>query len=186
MQNERLEFFEKMQIFGNEIVEIMEKINNNENEKNIKEISQSNITALTTFATDVFEDVIYYKKIEKGTKCIFFQFQKLFFCMNFNEEIEIDNNNNNNNNENLYFKIKYILDTNSLNDNIKQIINENNNLIIIGKVSKINEFVVDKNNNIYNLKDGEKFYLVSLEKIDFIVNFPQNELILKNFFIQNN
>ena len=107
--------------------------------------------------------------------------------MNFNEEIEIDNNNNNNNNnENLYFKIKYILDTNSLNDNIKQIINENNNLIIIGKVSKINEFVVDKNNNIYNLKDGEKFYLVSLEKIDFIVNFPQNELILKNFFIQNN
>ena len=107
--------------------------------------------------------------------------------MNFNEEIEIDNNNNNNNNnENLYFKIKYILDTNSLNENIKQIINENNNLIIIGKVSKINEFFVDKNNNIYNLKDGEKFYLVSLEKIDFIVNFPQNELILKNFFIQNN
>ena len=187
LENERLEFFEKMKIFGNEINEIMDKIKENENEKNIKEISQSNITALTNFATNVFEEVVYYKKIEKGTKCIFFQFQKLFFCMNFNEEIEIDNNNNNNNNnENLYFKIKYILDTNSLNDNIKQIINENNNLIIIGKVSKINEFVVDNNNNIYNLKEGEKFFLVSLEKIDFIVNFNQNELILKNFLIQNN
>ena len=74
-----------------------------------------------------------------------------------------------------------------MNDNIKQIINENNNLIIIGKVSKINEFIVDNNNNnIYNLKEGEKYFLVSLEKIDFIVNFNQNELILKNFLIQNN
>jgi hypothetical protein len=72
LQNERLEFFEKMKIFGNEINEILDKIKENENEKNIKEISQSNITALTNFATNVFEEVVYYKKIEKGTKCIFF------------------------------------------------------------------------------------------------------------------
>ena len=79
LENERIEFYEKMKIFECEIIEIMDKIKENENEKNIKEISQSNITALTNFATNVFEEVVYYKKIEKGTKCIFFQFQKLFF-----------------------------------------------------------------------------------------------------------
>ena len=77
------------------------------------------------------------------------------------------------------YECKYILDLNSFNQELSKIIVDNS-LIVIGKISKLTE-LEQKNNKFLNLPEDKKFVLVTLGKIDYVIGFPENELIFNNY-----
>ena len=55
-----------------------------------------------------------------------------------------------------------------------------NSLIVIGKVSKLTEIEQTKN-KFFNLPENKNFVLVTLGKVDYVIGFPENELIFNNY-----
>jgi chromosome segregation ATPase len=124
------------------------------------------------------EDIIYYKKIDKGLRCIFVPFyENIFVCINLSENMleekkgEIPHLSN--------YDCKYILDLNSFNNELSKIIVDNS-LIVIGKISKLTE-IEQSQNKLYNLPKGKNFVLVTLGKVDYVIGFPENELMFNNY-----
>ena len=139
--------------------------------------TKANTNDLTlTFPND--DDVIYYKKIEKGLRCIFVPFiENIFVCINLSENLEGRVG------KDMYpqsfYECKYILDLNSLDQELSKII-VNNSLIVIGKIGKLTE--LEQNQNQYlNLPQDKHFVLATLEKVDYVIGFPGNELLLNNY-----
>ena len=157
-----------------------------EKNKKIDELllTQTNITKATKSNTNDFtipldnEDIIYYKKIEKGLRCIFVPFyENIFVCINLSENMleekegEISNITN--------YDCKYILDLNSIETKLSKIIIDNS-LIVIGKISKLTE-IDQSQNKMYNLPEGKDFILATLGKVDYVIGFPENELMFNNY-----
>ena len=157
-----------------------------EKNKKIDELllTQTNITKATKSNTNDFtipldnEDIIYYKKIEKGLRCIFVPFyENIFVCINLSENMleekegEISNITN--------YDCKYILDLNSIETKLSKIIIDNS-LIVIGKISKLTE-IDQSQNKMYNLPEGKDFTLATLGKVDYVIGFPENELMFNNY-----
>ena len=139
--------------------------------------TKANTNDLTlTFPND--DEVIYYKKIEKGLRCIFVPFiENIFVCINLSENLEGRVG------KDMYpqsfYECKYILDLNSLDQELSKII-VNNSLIVIGKIGKLTE--LEQNQNQYlNLPQDKHFVLATLEKVDYVIGFPGNELLLNNY-----
>ena len=125
------------------------------------------------------DDIIYYKKIEKNLRCIFVPFyQNIFVCINLSDDL-IDEMGENEIYPLTNYECKYILDLNSFDENLSKIIVDNS-LIVIGKVSKMTELEQNKN-KFYNLPDDKQFILVTLGKVDYVIGFPENELIFNNY-----
>ena len=159
-----------------------------EKNKKIDELllTQSHLTKTTKSNTNDLtisfdnEDIIYYKKIEKGLRCIFVPFyENIFVCINLSEnmlkekekerEISLLSN----------YDCKYILDLNSFNEDLSKIIVDNS-LIVIGKISKLTE-IEQSQNKMYNLPEGKNFILATLGKVDYVIGFPENELMFNNY-----
>ena len=145
-------------------------------QSHIDNTSYSNTNDLT-FPLDN-EDIIYYKKIEKGLRCIFVPFyENIFVCINLSENMlgekkgELPHFSN--------YDCKYILDLNSFNNDLSKIIVDNS-LIVIGKISKLTE-IEKSQNKLYNLPEGKNFVLVTLGKVDYVIGFPENELMFNNY-----
>ena len=145
-------------------------------QSHIENTSYSNTNDLT-FPLDN-EDIIYYKKIEKGLRCIFVPFyENIFVCINLSENMlgekkgELPHFSN--------YDCKYILDLNSFNNDLSKIIVDNS-LIVIGKISKLTE-IEKSQNKLYNLPEGKNFVLVTLGKVDYVIGFPENELMFNNY-----
>jgi len=151
------------------------------NELNEKEKKTQEITNYTNNNSQINynEEVLNYKKVEKGLRCIFVPYSDgIFICINLSEEDEEINN------ENQFFNCKYILDLESFDEELKNLIVENS-LIVIGKIGKLNEFIVDKENNIYDLPEDKKFISVTLDKIDYVIGFPGDEMVFRNYNFRN-
>ena len=124
------------------------------------------------------DDVINFKKIEKDMRCIFVPFyENIFVCINLSENLMEEKDG-----EIIYlsnYECKYILDMNSFNQELSKIIVDNS-LIVIGKVSKLTEIEQTKN-KFFNLPENKNFVLVTLGKVDYVIGFPENELIFNNY-----
>ena len=171
-----------------QISELTKEKNENEktineliNELNEKEKKTQEITNYTNNNSQINynEEVLNYKKVEKGLRCIFVPYSDgIFICINLSEEDEEINN------ENQFFNCKYILDLESFDEELKNLIVENS-LIVIGKIGKLNEFIVDKENNFYDLPEDKKFISVTLDKIDYVIGFPGDEMVFRNYNFRN-
>ena len=126
------------------------------------------------------EDIIYYKKIEKGLRCIFVPFyENIFVCINLSENMLKEKEKEREISPLSNYDCKYILDLNSFNENLSKIIVDNS-LIVIGKISKLTEIELSQN-KMYNLPEGKNFILATLGKVDYVIGFPENELMFNNY-----
>ena len=154
-------------------------------------ISETNTNVNTNMCTNgmtlslpLDEDIIYYKKIDKGMRCIFVPFvENILVCINLSENL-VENKSQNDMCPLSNYECKYILDLNSFNKELSKLIVDNS-LIVIGKISKLTELEQNKN-KFYNLPEDKKFVLVTLGKVDYVIGFPENELMFNNYIIKSN
>jgi uncharacterized coiled-coil DUF342 family protein len=155
-----------------ELLQTQESINQSETHTNAN-------TYDLTMSLPIDEDILYFKKIEKGLRCIFVPFyENIFVCINLSDNLIGQKGDND-----MYplsnYECKYILDLNSFNQELSKIIVDNS-LIVIGKISKLTE-LEQKKNKFFNLPEDKKFVLVTLGKIDYVIGFPENELMFNNY-----
>jgi chromosome segregation ATPase len=125
------------------------------------------------------DDILFYKKIDKGLRCIFVPFyENIFVCINLSQNLERGKGENDIYNLSNY-ECKYILDLNSFNKELSKMIVDYS-LIVIGKISKLTELEQSKN-KFLNLPEDKQFILVTLGKVDYVIGFPENELIFNNY-----
>ena len=145
-------------------------------QSHISKATKSNTNDLTLSLDN--EDIIYYKKIEKGMRCIFVPFyENIFVCINLSENMLVEREYEAN--LLINYQCKYILDLNSFNKDLSKIIVDNS-LIVIGKISKMKE-IEQSQNKMYNLPENKNFTLVTLGKVDYVIGFPENELMFNNY-----
>ena len=157
-----------------------------EKNKKIDELmlSQSHISKATKSNTNDMtltmdnDDIINFKKIDKGMRCIFVPFyENIFVCINLSENLMEEKEGD------IYhlsnYECKYILDLNSFNKDLSKIIVDNS-LIVIGKISKLTDIEQSKN-KFFNLPENKNFILVTLGKVDYVIGFPENELMFNNY-----
>ena len=155
------------------IEELMQTLDNNTHLA-----KTSNVTSIDFNLSHFDDDVLYYKKLEKGLRCIFVPFSSgIFVCINLNENLIEKGGDNKSNMSN--YECKYILDLNSFDKNLSKIIMDNS-LIVIGKVAKLTE-INETQSRIYNLPEDKQFVLVTLGKIDYVIGFPENDFVFNNY-----
>ena len=138
--------------------------------------TKSNTNNLTLSSDN--EDIIYYKKIEIGMRCIFVPFyENIFVCINLSENMLEEKEHEGCPLSN--YECKYILDLNSFNKDLSKIIIDNS-LIVIGKISKLTK-IEQSQNKLYNLPESKIFILATLGKVDYVIGFPENELMFNNY-----
>ena len=138
--------------------------------------TKSNTNDLTLSSDN--EDIIYYKKIEIGMRCIFVPFyENIFVCINLSENMLEEKEHEGCPLSN--YECKYILDLNSFNKDLSKIIIDNS-LIVIGKISKLTK-IEQSQNKLYNLPENKIFILATLGKVDYVIGFPENELMFNNY-----
>ena len=138
--------------------------------------TKSNTNDLTLSSDN--EDIIYYKKIEIGMRCIFVPFyENIFVCINLSENMLEEKEREGYPLSN--YECKYILDLNSFNKDLSKIIIDNS-LIVIGKISKLTK-IEQSQNKLYNLPENKIFILATLGKVDYVIGFPENELMFNNY-----
>ena len=138
--------------------------------------TKSNTNDLTLSSDN--EDIIYYKKIEIGMRCIFVPFyENIFVCINLSENMLEEKEREGCPLSN--YECKYILDLNSFNKDLSKIIIDNS-LIVIGKISKLTK-IEQNQNKLYNLPENKIFILATLGKVDYVIGFPENELMFNNY-----
>ena len=157
-----------------ELLQIQESINQSLSSK----VTKTNTTDLN-ISIPLDEDIIYYKKIEKGLRCIFVPFsENIFVCINLSENLAEENREKDMISQS-YYECKYILDLGSFNQELSKIIIDNS-LIVIGKISKLKELEQSKN-KFLNLPEDKHFVLVTLGKVDYVIGFPGNEMMFNNY-----
>ena len=175
----------------NEVEILKHKLDSLENEINEKDkkIYELTETACKTYVTtktgitneintnymnsEIFgvDDVIHYKKIEKGINCIFVPHSEgVYVCINLSE----------NEGESKLYKCKYVLNFSAFDEELKELIIENS-LIVIGKVGGLVDYTDNKMDLGIELPENEKIMLVSLDKIEFVIGFPEEDLMFKNY-----
>ena len=152
-----------------------------EKNKKIDELLQTQESTSPDFSLSLQndEDILFYKKIDKGLRCIFVPFyENIFVCINLSQNLERGKGEND-----IYnlcnYECKYILDLNSFNKELSKMIVDYS-LIVIGKISKLTELEQSKN-KFLNLPEDKQFILVTLGKVDYVIGFPENELIFNNY-----
>ena len=142
----------------------------------VSKATKSNTNDLTLSSDN--EDIIYYKKIEIGMRCIFVPFyENIFVCINLSENMLEEKEREGCPLSN--YECKYILDLNSFNKDLSKIIIDNS-LIVIGKISKLTK-IEQSQNKLYNLPESKIFILATLGKVDYVIGFPENELMFNNY-----
>ena len=142
----------------------------------VSKATKSNTNDLTLSSDN--EDIIYYKKIEIGMRCIFVPFyENIFVCINLSENMLEEKEREGCPLSN--YECKYILDLNSFNKDLSKIIIDNS-LIVIGKISKLTK-IEQNQNKLYNLPESKIFILATLGKVDYVIGFPENELMFNNY-----
>ena len=140
--------------------------------------TKSNTNDLT-LTMPIDEDILYYKKSDKGLRCIFVPFsENIFVCINLSDNLAEERRENDIYSQS-YYECKYILDLSSFNQELSKIIVDNS-LIVIGKISKLKELEQSKN-KFLNLPEDKHFILVILGKVDYVIGFPGNKMMFNNY-----
>lgn len=168
---------------SNEVNTLKQKLDLLENELNEKENTfKTYITTKTGITNEIntnymnsegfpIDEIIHYKKVEKGVNCIFVPHSEgIYVCINLSEN-EVK--------QKLY-KCRYVLNFGSFDEELKELIIENS-LIVIGKVGELNENFDSQKELGVEFPEKEKIILVSLEKIEFVIGFPGEDLVFKNY-----
>ena len=175
------------------IKQISDDNNTNEN-KHIKEIQK------------IKNKSIIFKDIKEGDKCIFVPYyDKIYVCINLTIDLNQINND--------FFRCDIILDFSCIDENKKNLIVDNN-LIIIGTISELKEKIIkegevnpfeininENNNEEENeedefsvistsinsyLKSTNSYHLAKLSNIDYIIGFPEDKLCFMNYINHSN
>ena len=175
------------------IKQISDDNNTNEN-KHIKEIQK------------IKNKSIIFKDIKEGDKCIFVPYyDKIYVCINLTIDLNQINND--------FFRCDIILDFSCIDENKKNLIVDNN-LIIIGTISELKEKIIkegevnpfeininENNNEEENeedefsvistsinsyLKSTNSYHLAKLSSIDYIIGFPEDKLCFMNYINHSN
>ena len=170
------------------IKQISDDNNTNEN-KHIKEIQK------------IKNKSIIFKDIKEGDKCIFVPYyDKIYVCINLTIDLNQINND--------FYRCDIILDFSCIDENKKNLIVDNN-LIIIGTISELKEKIIkegevnpfeininENNNEEENeedefsvistsinsyLKSTNSYHLAKLSSIDYIIGFPEDKLCFMNY-----
>ena len=170
------------------IKQISDDNNTNEN-KHIKEIQK------------IKNKSIIFKDIKEGDKCIFVPYyDKIYVCINLTIDLNQINKD--------FFRCDIILDFSCIDENKKNLIVDNN-LIIIGTISELKEKIIkegevnpfeininENNNEEENeedefsvistsinsyLKSANSYHLAKLSNIDYIIGFPEDKLCFMNY-----
>ena len=121
-------------------------------------------------------DIIKIKNVEKGSRCIFVPHSEgIYTCINLSNPIQT-----NEQNEEKYFKCNLILNLNAFDDLRKELIIENS-LIVIGTIGEMTEYNSSSNN--YNLPEDSSYTIVTLKQVDYVIGFPGEELLFRNYNI---
>jgi len=64
---------------------------------------------------------------------------------------------------------------------LKYFLYRENQLIVIGRIGKLTELFVTSENNIFDLPVDNNYILCDLEKVDYIIGFQDDEMILRNY-----
>lgn len=162
----------------NKKIDELLQINESINQSLMSKATKSNTNDLT-LTMPIDEDILYYKKIDKGLRCIFVPFsENIFVCINLSDNLAEERRENDIYSQS-YYECKYILDLSSFNQELSKIIVDNS-LIVIGKISKLKELEQSKN-KFLNLPEDKHFILVTLGKVDYVIGFPGNEMMFNNY-----
>ena len=130
----------------------------------------------STLSLPMDKDIIFYKKIDIDLRCIFVPFaENILVCINLSDNLikgKVENNI-------CPYECKYILDLKSFNEELSKIIVDNS-LIVIGQICKLTELEQSKNKS-FNLPEDKQFILVTLGKVDYVIGFPENDMIFNNY-----
>ena len=208
--NERLIVIQKENMtLKDEIVLKDKKQNNTDNtiielRQFIKQISDDNNTNENKHIKEIQKiknKSIIFKDIKEGDKCIFVPYyDKIYVCINLTIDLNQINND--------FFRCDIILDFSCIDENKKNLIVDNN-LIIIGTISELKEKIIkegevnpfeininENNNEEENeedefsvistsinsyLKSTNSYHLAKLSSIDYIIGFPEDKLCFMNY-----
>lgn len=155
-----------------------------EKQKLSKEIASKQASISTTMTSnptntknELSDDIIQIKRIDKGSRCIFVPHSEgIYTCINLSNPIHPEGEEDLDN----YYKCDFILDLNSFNEEMKDLIVENS-LIVIGVIEELSPY--NPSTNTYNLPDGSTFTIATLKKIDYVIGFPGEELLFRDYNI---
>ena len=158
----------------------IEDLSNDIREKNKKiellQTLESSYRNDSTLSLPVDKGIIFYKKIDIDLRCIFVPFaENILVCINLSDNLikgKVENNI-------CPYECKYILDLKSFNEELSKIIVDNS-LIVIGQICKLTELEQSKN-KLFNLPEDKQFILVTLGKVDYVIGFPENDMIFNNY-----
>ena len=130
----------------------------------------------STLSLAMDKDIIFYKKIDIDLRCIFVPFaENILVCINLSDNLIKGKAENNI----CPYECKYILDLKSFNEELSKIIVDNS-LIVIGQISKLTELEQSRN-KLFNLPEDKQFILATLGKVDYVIGFPENDMIFNNY-----
>ena len=158
----------------------IEDLSNDIREKNKKiellQTMESTFKNDSTLSLPMDKDIIFYKKIDIDLRCIFVPFsENILVCINLSDNLIKGKAENNI----CPYECKYILDLKSFNEELSKIIVDNS-LIVIGQISKLTELEQSRN-KLFNLPEDKQFILATLGKVDYVIGFPENDMIFNNY-----
>ena len=158
----------------------IEDLSNDIREKNKKiellQTMESTYRNDSTLSLAMDKDIIFYKKIDIDLRCIFVPFaENILVCINLSDNLIKGKAENNI----CPYECKYILDLKSFNEELSKIIVDNS-LIVIGQISKLTELEQSRN-KLFNLPEDKQFILATLGKVDYVIGFPENDMIFNNY-----
>ena len=163
----------QLEIIGKEL-----QNNKKQNEEEILTLKQK----INEF-NNLNDNYIQYKNLTKDKRCIFVpQSEGVYACINLSDDLYP----NDENKKEKFFKCNYLLDMSSFDEDMRNLIVENS-LIVIGIVGEYNEYDTKLNNNPLELPESNfnnnssVYQMIKLKEVDYIIGFPGEELIFRNY-----
>ena len=170
------QLLEEKDFYKHQIEDLSTDIREKNKKIELLQTLESTLRNDSTMSSPVDKDIIFYKKIDIDLRCIFVPFvENILVCINLSDNLmkgRVENNI-------CPYECKYILDLKSFNEELSKIIIDNS-LIVIGQVSKLTELEQSKN-KLFNLPEDKQFILVTLGKVDYVIGFPENDMIFNNY-----
>ena len=140
-------------------------------------ISTNMTSNSSNIKNEIPDEILQIKRIDKGSRCIFVPHSEgIYTCINLSSPFQLEGGEDLDN----YYKCDFILNLNSFNEEMKDLIVENS-LIVIGVIGDLSPY--NPSTNTYNLPEDSTFTIATLKKIDYVIGFPGEELLFRDYNI---
>ena len=158
-----------------------EKMSKSIDDLNLKSIQIEKLLKISQKENDdlkvSLKDYVKVGNVTKGSRGIFVPHSEgVYVLLNLTLP-----DNQNKDEEEEFFQCEYILDLDSFDSERKDILLENS-LIILGTIGEITKQSTTHLNK-YCLPEGTQYYQVKLGSVDYIIGFPGEDLIFRNYNI---